>query len=132
MLQAENADFYFFPMNRDYAKSLAQNIEQFGGTRDIIIFNDEGHVFSHNMKSLAVKKAVMVFLFHHLTAMLTHSANQFSSVWYMGRSAGALLMIGQLTGNTYVAVTADATFPDRQLFDYMEVCRQHIKTNGLG
>src|SRR5690606_5363780 len=109
-------------VSKDYCKSLSKNIELFEGVREVIVFNREGMVFSHNIKSFAVRKAVLVFLFHHLNELLARAASQLTPIWFVGRSATAKLIIGQLVGDIFVAVTADNHLDETRLNEYLAAC----------
>ena len=96
------------------------HVERFSGVNEVLIFDDKGVVFAHNIKSFAVKKAVLFFLFHHLASNLARSASQLNSKWYSAYSRGARLIIAQLGPEEYVAITANDMLDEERLKLYLD------------
>jgi hypothetical protein len=113
-------------VNKEYFKSLSKNFESIAGVREVLIFGNDGVVFAHNIKSFAVKKAVLVFLFHHITGQLARSINQLTPVWYVGRSEEVKMIVGSLTQEVYVSITGDVTIDEEHLRNYFKACADSI------
>lgn len=109
---------------KEFYKSMADNIGLIEGVREIVVFTDSGNVFTHNIKAFAVKKAVLVFLFHHVTTLVANAASQLTPVRFLARSGGSKLLIGKLAGEVYVAVTGDAAMDHERIFGYLTTCSQ--------
>lgn len=103
---------------------MAKNIEVIEGVREIIVFTASGNVLAHNVQSFAVKKAVLVFLFHHLTAQAAQNASQLTPSQFLAAARGQKLLIGHLAGEIYVAITANPGLDHDRIFQYLKTCAQ--------
>jgi len=109
-------------VSKEFCKALRENLETFEGVREVIIFSSQGIVHAHNIKAFAVKKAVLIFLFHHINELLARSANQLTPMWFVGRSAGVKLMVSFLYEDTFVAVTGETHLDEGRLKAYLKSC----------
>jgi len=111
-------------ITKDFCKSMGKNIELIEGVREIIVFTAGGSVYFHNVKSFAVKKAVLIFLFHHLMVLASNAASQLGPLRFLAESKGSKLLAGRLDGEIYVAVTGDPGLDHMRIFGYLDECRQ--------
>lgn len=104
---------------------MAKNIELIDGVREIIVFTNSGNVLAHNIQSFAVKKAVLIFLFHHFSTSAANAASQLPPDQFLATSRGQKMMIGHLDGDIYVAVTGETRLDHARIFNYLGTCRAH-------
>lgn len=104
---------------KEFCKSLRENLELIEGVREVIIYSNQGLVHAHNIKAFAVKKAVLVFLFHHLNETLARSANQLTPELFVARSAAVKLVISHLRDDVFVAITGELNLDESRLHNYL-------------
>jgi hypothetical protein len=103
---------------------MADNIALIEGVREIVVFTEAGNVLTHNIKAFAVKKAVLVFLFHHFTSLAAQAASQLTPIRFLASSGSSKLLVGRLVDDVFVAVTGDSSVDHDRIFNYLKTCSQ--------